>query len=219
MLVSIDDYYNVDFYNECVQALKNNGVEFSEYISTVSPYKFYFEVENPPTFVNYDEASTSYARHLVNIVRALKPNDDYLYLRRASYVNKKAVKQYAINDALGAGQKSGEGVFFTATKEDILRMSREYPRKIWFMGRYFNRRYKVFFADSLMVKNYVNEKDVMIASDSFGLITELEAELNYKYFMLQDRLLKISQTPYVKDGRFYPVNSVRPEISDKYVLS
>lgn len=219
MLVTIDDYYDVNFYNECLQALKNNGVKYSEFISSVSPYNFFIEVSDPPTFVNYDEVSPSYDRYLVNVVKPLKPNDDYLYFRRASYVNKKAIKQYAINDALAAGQESGEGVFFTSTKEEVLRVSREYPRKIWFMGRYFNRKYRVFFADSLMVKNYLNEKEVMVASDSFGLVTDLEADLNYRYFMLQDRLLKVSQTPYVQNGQFYPINSVRPEITDKYVLS
>lgn len=219
MLVTIDDYYSVNFYNQCLQALKNNGVEFDEFISSVAPYRFYLRVDQPPTFVNYDEVSTSFERHLVSIIKPLKPSDDYLYLRRESFQDKKGLKQYAINDALGSGQKSGEGVFFSSTKEEILRVSREYPRKIWFMGRYFNRKYRVFFADSLLIKNFINEKDIMIAGSSFKNITELETQLNLKYFMLQDRLLKLSETPYVQNGRFHPISSVRPEITDKYVLS
>lgn len=219
MLITIDDYYDVNFYNECVQALKNNGVKYSEFISTVSPFYFYFEVENAPTFINYDEVSPSYARYLVNIIRPLKPNDDYLYMRRSSFVNRKAIQHYGINDALGAGQTSGQGVFFTATKEQILRISKEYPRKIYYMGRYFNRKYRIFFADDLIIKNYLNDKEVLVESDSFNLITDLESELNYRFFKLQDRLMKLSQTPYVQNGQFYPISSVRPEITDKYVLS
>lgn len=219
MLLTIDDYYDVQFYNECIEALKNNGVEFNEFISSVAPYKFYFDVENPPTFINYDEVSTSYGRHLVSIIKALKPNDDYIYMRRDSYVNQKAIKHYAINDALQTGQISGQGIFFNAERDEVLRISKEYPRKIFFMGRYFNRKYKVFFTDNLIIKNLLNPDQILAESKSFKIVTELEAELNYKVFQLKDRLLKLSETPYIQKGRFYPIGSVRPEISDKYVLS
>ena len=219
MFITIDDYYNTEFYNECIEALKNNRVDFNQFISSKAPYKFYFEIQNPPTFINYDNVSESYARYLVNITKALTPNEDYKYLRRDSFSNTKALEQYCINDALSAGQKSNEGVFFTGTRDEVLRISRDYPRKIWYMGRYFNRRYMVFFADKLIVKNFLDEKNVLIDGSGFKYITELETELNYKVFHLKDRLVKLSQTPYIQKGQFYPINSVRPEITDRYVLS
>jgi len=219
MLITIDDYYNIKFYNETKEALKNNGVEFKEYISTKPPYNYYIESGERPSFINYDEATESQARFMVNIVRALKPNDDYIYERRESYKNTKAIQHYALNDALEAGQKSGQGIFFTANKEDVLRISRDYPRKIYFLGRYFNRKYKVFFTDNLIIKNLLNPDQILVESNAFKSITELEVDLNFRIFKLQDRLEKLSQSPYVYKGKYYPIKSVRPEVSDMYVLT
>lgn len=216
-LVTIDPYYDVQFYNECKEALKNNGVSFNEFISTKPPYNFYFEVDSKPTFINYDVINDSSSRFLVNIVKPLKVNEEYLYLRRESYANIKAIKQYAINEALQSAEKSGQGIFFTANKEEALRISKEFPRKIWFMGRYFNRKYRVFFTDNLIVKNFIDPSQVLVESRDVKNVTDLEVELNYKVFRERDRLEKLSETPYVLKGKFYPV-SIRPELTDKYVL-
>jgi len=219
MLITIDSYYDIKFYNETKEALKNNNVDYKEYISSKAPYHYYIETDETPYFINYDEPNRSYSRWLVNIIRPLKPNDEYIYERRESYVNKKAINHYAINDALETGQKSGEGIFFTADKDEILNITKEFPKKVFFMGRYFNRRYKVFFCDSLMIKNYIDTNNILVESKSFKSIVDLEVELNYNIFKLQDRLLKISETPYVINGKYYPVKSVVPEISDMYVLN
>lgn len=219
MLITIDDYYDIEFYNETKEALRNNGVEFKEYIITKPPFNYYIEADVKPAFINYDEATSSQAKWMVNIVRALNPNDDYIYERRESYKNTKAIQHYALNDALQAGQNSGQGIFFTATKEEALRISRDYPRKMYFLGRYFNRKYKVFFTDNLIIKNLLNPEQILVESNSFKSITELEVELNFNIFKLHDRLEKLSQSPYVYKGKYYPIKSVRPDVSDMYVLS
>lgn len=216
-LITIDSYYDVQFYNECKQSLENNGVQYKEYISTKPPYQFYFEVNSEPTFINYDVINPSHSRFLVNLVKPLKANDEYLYERRESYANIKAINHYAVNDALRSAQKSGQGVFFTATKDQILRISKDFPRKIWFMGRYFNRRYVIFFTDNLMVKNLLNSDQVLVESREVKNVTDLEVELNYRVFRERDRLEKLSETPYVLNGKFYPV-PIRPELTDKYTL-
>jgi len=219
MLLTIDSYYSIPFYKETREALKNNSVEFKEFISIKPPYQFFFDVQEKPVFINYDVVAASYSKFLVNIIKALKPNDDYIYQRRESYTGPKAIAHYAINDALGSGQETGEGIFFSANKEEILRISQDYPRKLYFLGRYFNRKYKVFFSDNLIIKNYIDSKDILVEGSGFKSITSLEAELNYKIFKLQDRLEKLSQTPYVLSGRFHSAGSVRPELSDMYVLT
>jgi hypothetical protein len=218
-LYTIDDYYDTAFYNQTKEALKNNGVEFKEYISTKPPYHFYIECDDKPSFINYDESTNSYARWLVNLVRPLKPSDAYIYERRDTHSNTKAVEHYAINDAMLAVKKSGQGVFFTAEKDQILRVSKEYPRKIYFFGKHFYNKYKLFLADNLIIKNLINPDQVLIESSSFKSVTELEVDLNFNVFRLKDRLVKISETPYVHKGRYYPVSSVVPEISGRYVLS
>ena len=50
-------------------------------------------------------------------------------------------------------------------------------------------------------------------------MTELEVELNWNVFHREDRLVKVSDTPYVLNGKYYPPVGIRPEISDRYVLS
>ena len=218
-LITLDDYYDVQFYNQTKEALKNNGIAFKEFISSKPPYRFYFEVQDAPIFINYDKVPKAYSKFLVSKIMALKPNDDYIYERRDAYPGKKGLNHYAINDALKSAKQTGEAIFFNATKEQILRISKEFPRKIYFFGRYFNRKYKIFFSDKLLIKNYINEKDILIESSSFKNITELEAELNFVRFKMQDMLVKLSETPYVLNGKYHPPSSVRPEISDKYVLS
>ena len=219
MFVTIDPYYDTQFYNQCKEALANNGVQYKEFISVKAPYEFYFEVQNPPTFINYDEAPESYSKWLVNIVTALKPNDDYIYARRDAYANIKAVNHYAINDALRSAAISREGIFFSATNDEVLKISKEYPRKIYYMGRYFNRKYRVFFTDNLIVMNFLRAEQILVQSKDFKLVTELEVDLNWNVFHREDRLVKISETPYVLNGKYYPPTSVRPEIFDRYVLS
>ncbi len=218
-LITLDDYYEIPFYLETKEALKNNKIEFKEFISIKPPYKYYLDVPSDPQFINFDTVPKAMGKFLVNVIMALKPNDDYIYERRASYTGPKAIKKYAINDALRTGQISGEGIFFNSTKEAILRISKEYPRKIFYFGRYFNRKYKVFFCDNLIIKNYLDESDILAESSSFKSITQLESEMNFVRFKLQDRLEKLSETPFVLDGKYYKLSSVRPEISDRYLLT
>ena len=216
-LVTIDPYYDVQFYNECKEALKNNNKDFIEYISTKPPYHFYLDVDDEPAFINYDTAKDNYSRFLVNIVKPLKANDEYIYARKEAYSNIKAINHYAINDALRSANKTEQGIFFNVTKEEVLRISKEFPRKIWFMGRYFNRKYNLFFTDSLLVKNWLIDEQILVESRNVKNVLDLELELNYKIFHEKDRLVKISETPYILNGKYYSV-SVRPEITDKYIL-
>jgi len=199
--------------------LKNNNVNFREYISTKAPYYFYFDVDKAPTFINYEVAPSAYTRHLISLVTPLRPNDEYILLRRDSFINKQAVDRYGVNDALSTGNISKEGVFFTAHKEEILRISKEFPRKLFFMGRYYDKRYKIFFSDSLVIKNYLLPKQILVQSKDVKDVTDLELELNYKVFMEKDRLEKLSQTPYVLNGNYYPVSHIRADLTDKFVLT
>ena len=43
MLITIDPYYNVEFYNKCIQALINNKVPVKQFISPISK-KWYLDV-------------------------------------------------------------------------------------------------------------------------------------------------------------------------------
>jgi hypothetical protein len=215
MFITIDPYYNVEFYNECLQALKNNNVDFNEYISTKAPYYFYIEVEDKPLFINYDVAPKAAERWLVSLVKPLRSNDEYTYLRRDNIQRLEAVKHYSYTTPFKAIDSSKQGVIFTATKEEVMRVSREYKRKIWFMGRYFNRKYVIFATDNLMIKNFIPSENILAEGSN---PIDIETQINYKVFQGKDRLTKYSETPYVENGNFYPVRGVRQERSDKFVL-
>ena len=82
----------------------------------------------------------------------------------------------------------------------------------------FNK-YKLFLADSLMIKNFLNNDQVLVERDNVKSPVELEVELNFKVFREKDRLVKMSETPFLKSGRFVQLSSVRAEISGKFNLT
>lgn len=218
MFISIDDYYSVDFYNECLNALDNNKVDYNQYMMAKPPYHFVIEVDSAPTFINYDEVPKNLERFLINLTQPLKESDRHLFLRRESVANKKAINQYAMNDAFRQIQKTKECIFFTAKPSQVQEISRKYPRKIYYFGKYYGRKYRVFAADSMMIKNHLDPDQILVQSDKFNSVTELELELNYKVFMSKDKLTKIADTPYLLNGSYSAVATTRPDLTDKFTL-
>ena len=82
MIFTIDPYYNTKFYNESLEALKNNKVVFSEYISIKTPYNWYLKIEKEPIMVNYDIITPSDRKFIVTKVIALRENEEYYLQRR-----------------------------------------------------------------------------------------------------------------------------------------
>ena len=217
-LYTIDPYYDINFYNQCKEALENNDIHYKEFISTVAPYHFYFEVDQAPNFINFDEANAGYSRFLVNIVEPLKPSDVYIFTRRDSFAGIKGINRYALNDALMGAEESKEGIFFSSTKDEVLRISTKYPRKIYYMGKYFDNRFRVFFTDNLIIQNFLETKQILVARSGIKRAVHLERELNYKVFHEQDRLVKASQTPYVQNGSYYQITTTSKHLLHKLTL-
>ena len=59
MFITIDPYYDIKFYNSAIEAMRNNGVEFSEFISVKSPYHWFLKLDQAPVMVNYDTTEES----------------------------------------------------------------------------------------------------------------------------------------------------------------
>ena len=76
MLITIDTYYDINFYNQCKQALKNNNVKFTEFVNIKPPYNWVFEVEEKPIMINYDIVTSK--KFLIPLVKPLRPNEQYL---------------------------------------------------------------------------------------------------------------------------------------------
>lgn len=206
MLVTLDPYYDIDFYNQSIEALKNNKVDYRLYVQTISPYNFYIDIPSQPLFVNYDLMNPSNSRHLAAVTMPNSTDGAYLFLRRMTHAGKKGFNYYAFNDVFKAIQKSKEGIIFDCSVDSAKYLSRFYPRKIYFLGKYLNKRYSIMACDSLIVKNYFNRvsQKITILSESKDFVnsTELETEVNHKVFSLRDRLLKVSNTPFIQNGDF-----------------
>lgn len=217
MLITIDPYYDTVFYNECKQALKNNGVEFKEFINIKPPFDWYFELDQKPIMVNYDEATESESRWMVNAVQPLRPNEEYLLLRRDNDNGPKALFRFVENEPLRIARKSEYAVFFTVrNKEEAQSLSKDYPGKIWYMGKYYNNKYRVCLATHAVVKNFLNPDQILLEKegDEPG---RFEAELNFKVFKMNDRLIKFTETPYFEDGKYKPIN-IKGELSSRFII-
>lgn len=203
-LITIDDYYNIEFYNESLEALKNNGIDYKEYIN-IKDFKWYIDIDEKPIMVNYDEASNSDNRWLINKVQALKPNEEYLLKRRNDDTGKKAMLKYVENTPLKEARTSDYAVFFNARGKDQLeKISKEIPIKIWYFGKYYSNKFRVALCTNKMILNYI-DPDQILLENNYKELGRFESELNYKVFVQKDKLRKYSETPYFINGKYNPV--------------
>lgn len=202
MYVTIDPYYDHNFYNQTKEALKNNGVVFGEYISTKTPFEWYFKVDQTPIMVNYDLLDESNVRWLVSKVIPLRPTDEYKLLRRDNDVGPNMIAKFIENTPLKEASASPFAIFFTVSnKEEILQISKDYPGKIWYFGKYYNNKFRVCLATNETIKNFIPKEKILLERTK-DLINpgRFEAELNWKVFRGHDMLVKFTETPYFENG-------------------
>jgi hypothetical protein len=212
--ITLDEYYSVEAYNEAKEALKNNDIIPKEFISIKSPYSWYFQLEQSPIMVNYDEVQSSGERWLVNKVQALRSNDEYLLLRRNDSVGQKAVLKYTENEPLKEARTSDYDVFFNASSKELMeKATKDMPVRIWYFGKYYKNKYKVCMCTNEMIKNFISPSDILLEKNGseYNEPGRFEAELNYKIFRGNDMLEKYTETPYFKDGKYndVPVKGTR----------
>lgn len=203
MLITIDEYYDIDFYNESIQALKNNGVEYKQYILAKPPYSWYIDLPDNPLMINYDNITSSMKQFLVNTVEPAYANEAYLLQRRPSVGAKKSIEVYILNNALKQANNSDYACFFNIrNKEQIESLSKDLG-KIYFFGRYYNNKFKIGLCTNKMIQNFVPKEDILVTKTRSVL--QMELDLNYKVFKLKTRLRKFSQTPYWENGNLHQV--------------
>lgn len=202
MLVTIDDYYDIDFYLQTIQSLKNNRVSFREYILSVTPFYWYIDVDIPPSFINYDVLPNNLRKYIINLVQPATPADDYKYQRRESFSDKKALLHNGRNTPMIEADNSDYACFFNLkNKEQALELS-EYVGKIWYFGKYYNNM-KIALCTNKLIKNFVKSEDILVQKTKNSI--QMEIDLNYNVFRLNARLKKFSMTPYFDNGSYKPV--------------
>lgn len=203
MLITIDPYYDVSFFNSCKEALKNNNVSYKIFISVLPPYNWYFDVERPPIMVNYDVCPSSQERFLASSVKVLHFNDEIKYFRRETDKGKFNLK-FILNDALEDVKDSEFFVFnVKQTKSELEIISKLIPHRIWYLGRYYSKRYKLAIVKSDEITRNIISKNQILFKRSLDLpIEKFETEFNYKVLLLKDRIFKNSRTPFFEGGNY-----------------
>lgn len=218
MFITIDPYYNYEFYRECKEALKNNGVSFNEYVSIKAPHYWYFEIDdsNKPVFINYDTAEASTVRWLVNVVKPIETRDEVELLRRHNDNTPKELLRYIENEPLREARHADYACFFTVSdRQDLIDISKLIPEKIWYLGNYCNK-YRLCLCCNKYIENLVDSTKIILRKSDVDSneIGRLESELNYKIFQGRDRLVKYTKTQYALNGKFH-----RPvRIDNKMIL-
>jgi hypothetical protein len=215
--ITLDDYYPTEFFNEVKSSLRNNNIEYQEFISIKPPFNWYFKIDQKPLMVNYDEISKKDQRWLVQKVKPLRANEEYLFQRRNDDTGQKAILKYTENKPLIEARKSDYACFFTVkNKEELQNISKEFPGKIYFMGKYYNNKYRICLCTNKMIKNFIDPQKILI-EDTFKEPSRFEAELNYRVFRGNDMLEKHTDTPYMINGVYKDVN-IKSEISGRFQL-
>lgn len=203
MYYTIDPYYDVDFYNQTLEALKNNNIEYSQFLSMKAPYYWYLKLNEAPFAINYDEISKSQIRFLVSAVKPVTENERYLLIRRTSDAGAKNIDKF-VNSEPYKDVTNFSCFFSLKSREEAISLSKDYPGKIWYFGKYYNNKYMLFFASDQLVVGFLDSAQILASGpESPGF---LESHINWKVFVGNDNIVKFSQTPYFQSGKYYPVN-------------
>jgi len=217
LFITVDPYYDVQTFNEAKEAMYNNSVDFELFIGMKAPYNWFFKTPNAPIMVNYDEATRQELRWMVSTVKPLTPKDDFKYLRRSADVGKQAFVHFTENEPMEEARKSVYAVFFhLANREDGIALSRLYGGKIWFLGKYYNRKFNVCLCTHPAIKNLISRSQILIEKTSQEP-GRFEAELNRVVFLEKDYLVKFTDTPYFESGQLHRVK-IQGELGAKFAL-
>ena len=208
---TIDPFVNNVQYNESIQTLQNNGIKYLEWVSIITPFNFFFTLENgqKPIMVDSEEATLTVWKNVVSKTQPLAPTDIYTLYRRGS--KGANIQDYILNDAFGRAHKSKKVViFYYKNKEQLLELSKSYGR-IYALGKYLNGRYRIGMCFDSRIKNVIAPSDVLLEkSGKHSGVGTLEADINYNVLRNREKIIKYIQTPYFDNGKFRQTVPISP---------
>lgn len=205
MFVTIDPYYSLEFYRECKEALRNNGIPFTEHVSIKPPFYWYFKLDDKyrPVMVNYDICDKIDERWLVNAVQPLFANESVLLTRRDNDKGQSSVLKFIENQPMKEARLSDYACFFHMTsRSEVEEYSKHLPGKIWYFGKYYNNRYRLCLCTNKYIEDFVEEGNILLRRNQaeFKEVGKFECELNYNIFHRKDFLIKYTEHPYIENG-------------------
>lgn len=212
--VTIDPYYDLKFYNETLDALRNNNIKFTECISIKTPNNWYIGVDetNLPKFINFDLCSKTEERFLISKVRPCIPADEIKLYRRHKG---KTIEPYITNDAF----KSSTGylcLFDLKNKIDGYELSRKIGR-FYYLGKYYSNKYRVCITDNPNIKNFIPLDNILMESTNAETkeTLRMECDFNYKVLFNKERIQKFTLTPYFENG-IYELPTIQIQDKNKF---
>jgi len=205
---TIDPYTTLSTYNQSLQALDNNKIDYEEWVLTINPFQFYLTLEKNqfPIMLNYDTITGTNWKNLVSKVKPLKQNDIYKLFRRLDNTSK--IGRYVNNDVFNKALKSNSVVFQYKNKEQLFTLSKSYGI-IYPLGKYINGSKRLAICFNKEIKNMVTPDHILLEKGPHG-VGALELDINWKVLRNQDKIQKWIETPYFKDGKFYQTKPTSP---------
>lgn len=203
MFISIDDYYDIDFYNDALMALEENGVQYSEHIlfQNSSIPKYCLNLPSAPLMVHYNSLLPEDEKYLVSKVIPIDANSSVELYRKQGDFGKGIRKEIYLNDAFLSIENYAAFINISS-KEEALKLSKDIPLRIWYLGKYFNK-YKVCLITSDYFIPALKESQILLEKTEKMSIVRFEQEFNFSVLHRKDRLIKYSKTPYFEGGIFY----------------
>jgi hypothetical protein len=204
---TIDPYVSVTEYNQSLQALENNKIEYTEFISLFGNYNWYLSLEDNqrPIMINYDPLNRTNWTKVLSKVKPLTTNDIYLLYRRGE---KSDISRFVDNDWTSEAKNKNSIVFTIQSKEELFKLSKLYG-KIYPLGTYINGSIKLAICFNEEIKNSIVPSRIKLEMKKHKT-GQLELKINDKILRNIDKIIKWTKTPYFENGKFYPTSPQSP---------
>jgi len=203
--ITIDPYYSVTEYSEAIEALKNNDIEYYEYINVKPPYNWYINTDSLPVFMNYDIITQNQERFLVQKTTPLFANEEYLLKRRETDGSGlAAVKKFILNDVFT--ENIGYALCFRyKSRVELQDITRKLKTRVYLLGTY--KGWKLAITFNKYIKGEIPPDFIVQEKQENELngLGEFELMINYKGLKKKDTIRKYTATAYIDNGKVHPI--------------
>jgi hypothetical protein len=212
LFITFDPYYSVKDYSDFIENSKKLGYKLEEFISLKTPNNWYIKVNKDqlPIFLKYDIASDSTQRFLVEKIKPLYPNEEYILTRRPT--DAKSDFERFVSPKIFQKIKSASYccLFRYKNKDDLIKITKELPTVIYDLGNY--KTWNLALCFNKYIRNYIFSSWVLLEKKNesdFSKPGEFEYLLNYKILVDTKFNNKTIEYSYFKDGTYTPLKRIK----------
>lgn len=198
-----DAYYDYNLYNEFIANARKNKLEFKEYLSTQSQYRWYIELQYQkdfPKFLKYDVITDS--RYLLEKITPLNTSDENYLLRKQRIVSD--IEKFVSPKVFREAKYAYYACIFKYQDIGVLKRASLNGVKSYILGK--QKGYKLAISLHKKIKDYINSNDIFIekrTQSDYSKPCELELTLNQKFLNGANLTNKMIHYPYVEDGSLH----------------